>query len=53
MHASLDLQTLQAVKSFGCLFSFSISCKLTAPPLQQDAVSSTSLSPQPSLKSLL
>jgi len=53
MHASLDLQTLQAVKSFCCLFSFGVSCKLTAPPLRQDAVSSTSLSPQPSLKSLL
>ena len=53
MQASLDLQKLHAVKSLECLFSFGISCKLAAPPLQQDAVSSTSLSPQPSLKSLL
>lgn len=54
MHTSFTLQTLQVIKSFKSLFSLlTRRWKSMAPPLQQDAVSSTSLSPHPSLLSLL
>jgi hypothetical protein len=58
MHASLDLQTLQTVTSPTTelfLVSLDIRFNWTPPPapLQQEAVSSTSLSPHPSRLSLL
>lgn len=50
---SLTLQALHIIMSFVLEFSFERRWKSSERPLQQEAVSSTSLSPHPSLLSLL
>ena len=53
MRTSFTRQALQVIISFMLLFSLQRKWKSRERPLQQDAVSSTSLSPHPSLLSLL